>query len=46
MFCPGRFPFDFAIWVENRIFKNIAPTIGNRAKSNGHAKIVEISKDQ
>ena len=46
MFCPGRFPLDFAIWVENRILKNIAPTTGNKAKSNGHAKIVEISKDQ
>ena len=46
MFCPGRFPFDFAIWVENRILKNIAPTTGNRTKSDIHAKIVEISKDQ
>ena len=36
----------FAIWVEIRIRKNIATTSGNEAKSNGHAKIVEISKDQ
>jgi len=46
MFCPGRFPLAFAIWVKNRILKNIAPTTGNKAKSYVHAKIVKISKDQ
>ena len=36
----------FAIWVEIRIWKNIAPTNGIEAKSDVHAKTFKISKDQ